>query len=74
MGAVFTPKIGTRKADICRHCVHDYCIWWRARTQHACRLCGQPIGGATRVYEDDATPTHYVHADCLEDESDRERS
>jgi len=54
-------------ADLCQH---SDCKSTRIIAETLCRFCANPIGFNRRFYNDNG----YVHASCLEDAVEQERS
>ena len=70
------PEKGSRYAPCEPSCEHRDCASTRRMAEGSCRLCGKQVGYGARVYQDPETDDVYVlvHANCLEDEIDRERA
>lgn len=76
MGYGFMPTKRSKYAP-CAKCEHTDCAQGREDIVHPCRFCQKPIGWGSRYYFESEYPYPSgrpapVHADCLEDEIERE--
>jgi hypothetical protein len=61
---------GTQFGPCADACHHSDCASTRMIAESVCRFCDKEIGFDTRFYNDNG----YVHASCLEDAIEQERS
>ena len=67
-GILSTP--GTQFGPFAELCQHSDCAGMRRIAETICRLCDKPIDFNNRFYNDHS----YVHAVCLEDAIEADRS
>ncbi len=67
-GILITP--GGQFGPCAELCQHSDCKSTRIIAETLCRFCANPIGFNRRFYNDNG----YVHASCLEDAIEQERS
>lgn len=76
MAAISLASPGTKYGPCKAPCQHRDCAATRLMAESICRLCGKPIGYDTRCYADPDSPDPLasVHASCLEDAIEAERT
>jgi len=70
MAAGILPSPGEQFGPCAELCQHSDCKSTRIIAETLCRFCANPIGFNRRFYNDNG----YVHASCLEDALEQERS
>lgn len=70
MAAGILPKPGSKYGPCKKKCEHIDCQRTRFEAWSKCRICNEAIGYNVRFYREDNNGL--VHANCLEDEVDRQ--
>lgn len=74
MAAGTIPREGTKYGPCAEPCQHRDCAATRADAAAPCAICTKPIGYEIRFYRDsDNSGVWLTHADCAEDQAERER-